>query len=213
MNGNPHQHTREWWLARRGKLTSSRMKTVIHGGARGWLTLMNHMRDELASEEPIEKDLSFVEAIAHGYQYEPAARAAAELLLDEEFELVGFEQHPRVSYIGCSSDALREKRRCNVEIKCPFNKMRHLQVYQTQTMPDEHMPQVQAQMFVWEVEKTLFISYHPDMPHWKMNTVIIEVPRNEVYIQSMLARAERFMDEFNGVRRPTARARSIPTLF
>jgi putative phage-type endonuclease len=213
MIGNPHQHTRDWWLARRGKLTSSRMKTVVHGLGRGWLTLMNHMRDELASEDPIEKDLSFVEAIAHGYHYEPRARAAAELLLDEEFELVGFELHSRYQYIGCSSDALREKRRRNVEIKCPLSKARHMQVYQTQTMPDEHMAQVQAQMFVWDVEFTDFISYHPDMPHWKMQTVILEVPRNEFYIQTMLERSAQFMDQFSGTRPPAVRGRSIPKLF
>lgn len=210
--GNPLQHTDEWHLARRGRITSSRMRRVTHGTAKGWLSFMNQLRDELASPVPLEKDLSFVPAIAHGYEYEPAARAAAEMLLDEELELVGF-QVGRVPYIGCSSDSLAYARTRNVEIKCPLNRENHLAVYNSRRMPDQHVAQVQTQMFVWDVEKTLFVSYHPDMPHWKMQAVIVEVPRDDSYIATMLSRCAQFMDEFNGARRLPAGTKRIPRLF
>jgi putative phage-type endonuclease len=210
---NPHQHNREWHLARRGKLTSSRMKTIVHGGPRAWTTLIGKLEAELASEDPLESDLDYVEAIAHGRKYEPIARTEAELLLGTEFDLVGFVQHPSIGYIGCSSDALWREERKNLEIKCFMDLRKHMSVYQTGQMPDEHRAQVQCQMCVHKYEETLFVSYHPDAPHWKMRTVIIEVPLNLAYQDLMLQRCDQFMAAMRGIAPITTRAIDIPTLF
>ena len=213
MSDNPLQHNREWHLARRGKLTSSRMKTIVHGGPRAWSTLINKLKAEMASDEVLEPDLDHVPAIAHGRRCEPIARANVEVDLGIDLELVGFVTHPVYDFIGCSSDALAYGRTVNWECKSPYNVDRHRVVYQTHRMPDEHRPQVQCQMFVHKVDLTLFTSFHPDEPHWKMRTVTLEVKRDEAYIEYMVQRCEQFMRALRGEAPVVTKAIEIPSLF
>lgn len=210
---NPFQHTQEWFLARRGHITSSRMKTIVHGGPRAWTTLINLLQREMTSDAPIEPDLDHVPAIAHGRQYEPIARVNAELMLDEEIELVGFVEHPQLEWLGCSSDGLLLKRTVNAEIKCPKNLEKHIQVYQTRQMPDEHRPQVECQMCVHDVDETLFISYHPNAAHWKLRTVIVEVRSDRAYREMMLEKCEQFLKAFRGETPVQPRSITIPKYF
>jgi hypothetical protein len=210
---NPYQHNAAWHLARRGKLTSSRMKTVVHGGPRAWTTLIGKLQAELASDTPIEPDLDYIPSIAHGRRYEPIALAEAELAVGTEFEQVGFIAHPTLPYLGCSSDALAWARSVNVECKCYVDLRKHLAVLQTGQMPDEHRAQVQSQMCVHAADQTLFISYHPDAPHWRQRTVIVEVPVNRSYRDLMLERCDQFMAAFRGERSVVTRAISVPELF
>jgi predicted phage-related endonuclease len=213
LRANPLQYGRDWHMARRGKLTSSRMRAVVHGGPKAWTTLIGKLEAELASDEPIEPDLDYVESIAHGRRYEPIARTEAELQLGVEFDLVGFVQHPELKYMGCSSDALWRSQRINVEIKVFVALQKHLQVYQTHQMPDEHRAQVQCQMCVHGYDSTLFVSYHPDAPHWKMRTVIVEVPVNPAYRDLMLQRCDQFIAAMRGHAPITTRSIDIPQLF
>lgn len=213
MSDNPFQHTKEWHLARRGKLTSSRMKTIVHGGPRAWTTLIKKLQAEMASDDILEPDLDFVPAIAHGRKYEPVARVNVELDLGTDFELVGFVTHPTYDYIGCSSDALAPDRSFNWECKCPYNVDRHRAVYQTRRMPDEHRPQVQCQMFVHNIDRTLFTSFHPGEPHWRMRTVNVEVLLDEAYCEHMVKRCEQFMAALRGEAPVVTKSISIPSLF
>jgi hypothetical protein len=216
--GNPHQHTKEWFLARRGKLTSSKMKTIVHGGPKGWLTLIKKLQAELASDDFLGPDLEHIPAIAHGRKHEPIALANIELERGIDASLVGFVTHPIYDYIGCSSDWVEydpatKRVKVNGEIKCPLDLKRHLAVYQTGRMPDDHRPQVQCQMFVHEVDRTLFTSYHPDAPHWKIRTVCVEVPRDETYVELMLRRCEEFRRVMFGESTVYKKVIEIPSLF
>lgn len=212
-NENPYQHTKDWFMARRGKLTSSRMKTIVHGTPKGWATLIKKLRAELASPEVLEPDLDHVPAIAHGRKYEPVALAEAALQLDTEFELVGFAMHPLRDYIGCSSDALGWNRTVNVEIKCPLNLDVHNLVYQTRQMPHAHKAQVTCQMFVHNCDQTLFVSYHPDALHWRFKCVTVEVALDTSYRDLMLERCDQFMQVFNGEEPQVKRHIGVPQLF
>jgi len=218
VHDNPHQHNREWFLARRGKLTSSRMKTIVHGGPKAWTTLIKRLQAELASDDILEPDLEHVPAIAHGRRNEPIARANVELDKDIDAQLIGFVTHPVYDYIGCSSDfvecdPLSGRVVTNGEIKCPLNIERHLVVYQTGRMPDEHRPQVQCQMFVHDVQWTMFTSYHPDVAHWKQRTITVAVPRDQAYIDYMLERCQQFMTALNGESTVYKKSIVIPSLF
>lgn len=210
---NPYQGTAAWHLARRGKLTSSRMKTIIHGTPHGWETLIRKLRAELASPDPIEPDLDHVPAIAHGRKYEPIALAEAALQLDTELELVGFAMHPHRDYIGCSSDFLAYNRSVNGEIKCSLNVEVHNLVYQTRQMPHVHKPQVTCQMFVHNVDRTLFVSYHPEALHWRFKCVIVEVALDTSYRDLMLERCDQFMRVLNGEEHQVTHHIGVPQLF
>lgn len=210
---NPYQHTAAWFMARRGKLTSSRMKTIVHGTPKGWATLIKKLRAELASPDVLEPDLEHVPAIAWGRKHEPIALAEAELQLGTDFELLGFAMHPRREYIGCSSDFLAYNRTVNGEIKCPLNVDVHNLVYQTRQMPNAHKPQVTCQMFVHNVDRTLFVSYHPEALHWRFRCVIVEVALDTGYRDLMLERCDQFMQAFNGEEPQVKRHVGVPQLF
>lgn len=188
------QHSPEWWLARRGKITASRMKTVMDGGARAWQTLADKLVAERLMETMPDPDApsasDYVKALMHGIQYEPIARTNAELALNADFDLVGFVQHHGFDFIGASPDALN----CGfpVEIKCPYKLERHMEVYRTQRMPDEHMPQVQCQIACCGSPGGFFVSYSPTPQHWKMRTIVLDIPRDQDYIDMMMERCQRF---------------------
>jgi hypothetical protein len=80
-------------------------------------------------------------------------------------------------------------------------------------MPDEHVPQVQCEIAVYSAPVGLFVSYHPDAPHWRMRTVIVMVERDDEYIERMYQRCEEFMRAIAEHRSPSAPARTIPQLF
>jgi len=209
-------------MARRGKITGSRMHIIMDGGARAWKTLADKLRLEALAERVPEPDLDFVPAIAHGRRYEPIARSNAELELGFDFQLLGFMEHPEFPFMGCSADfyALYDPPAPAVpypglpgEIKCPLVLEKHMEVYRTQQMPAEHKPQVQCEIACYGAPSALFISYHPDAPHWKMRTVIVRVQRDEPYILSMYNRCNEFMKALSEHRSPSAPAKSIPRLF
>jgi len=209
---NPHQHTKAWHLARRGKITGSRMHIIMQGGARAWQTLADRLRLEALTDDLPEPDLEHVPAIAHGRKYEPIARTNAELMLGFDFELPGFRQHPEYDFIGCSADAIGYPG-MPIEIKAPLVLEKHLEVYRTRRMPDEHIPQVQCEIAVYGAPAGGFISYHPDAPHWKMRTVIVIVERDDAYIERMVARCGEFMRALQEHRSPSAAASTMPRLF
>lgn len=210
---NPHQHTDEWWKARRGRITGSRMHIIMTSGARAWTTFADKLRLEALVDRLPEPDLDFVPAIAHGKRFEPIARVSAELELATDFELYGFRRHPRYDYIGCSADFFDPLGGRPGEIKCPLVLEKHMEVYRTQRMPDEHKPQVQCEIACYEAPGALFVSYHPHAPHWRMRTVIIEVKRDEAYCEEMLRRCKDFMAAIRENRSPSAPRAAIPKLF
>lgn len=213
MSGeNPNQHTDEWWRARRGRITGSRMHIIMDSGARAWKTFADRLRLEALEDHVPEPDLDFVPAIAHGKKYEPIARTNAELELGVDFDLPGFRVHPMFDFIGCSADALTPARR-PIEIKCPLVLEKHLEVFRTQQMPIEHKPQVQCEIAVWDADQAVFVSYHPDAPHWKMRTVVLGIPRDGLYIAEMVRRCKEFKAAIAEHRSPSAPARVIPRLF
>lgn len=189
---NPLQHEQGWWLARRGKITASRMHVVMDGGSRAWQTLADKLMAERLMEnmpEPDDEEWKGA-AIAHGKEYEPIARTNAELAENADFDLVGFVPHPTFDFIGASPDFLWLER--PGEIKCPIKLERHMVVYRSQRVPDEHVAQVQTQIACTEADRGFFVSYHPYPPHWKMRCVILEVPRDQTYIDQMIERCQRF---------------------
>jgi len=209
---NSLQRNEAWFESRHGKITSSRAHVVVFGGPKGWLSLIDLMRKEMQGERPPEL---YVDPVVRGRELESAAIANAELILGEEFERVGFVNHPIIPYIGCSSDALARNHAVNVEAKAYSNRERHLGVYMSRQMPRDHMAQVQCQMAVHNADLTLFISHFPEMPHWKMRTVIVEVPRDQSFIDRFYESCDRFIRAFRGERDLVEHvpAHRIPKLF
>lgn len=191
------QRTREWWHARRGKITSSRILRVVNGSARGWRTLASELAAELSMDEmPAWRG---TKAMQRGEWLEPTTLANASIDYGFKPVKVGFLRHRTIPYLGCSSDFLvyegRGKRRrvINGEGKAPALLSRHMAVVMNRQLPKEYFAQVQLQMEVHGADLTYFISHHPDAHDYRQRTVKIDVPRDQAYIDYMLERCVQFM--------------------
>lgn len=197
------QRTDEWWRARRGKITSSRVARVVNGSPRGWETLARELAEEMKLDRMPERYLSA--DVERGRHLEPQVIANAALDFGFKPRPVGFVQHPKYPYIGASSDFLvrpgRGKKVINGEGKAPKLAV-HMTTVMNRRLPEIYKPQVQLQMEVHGADLTYFISYCPDAPDWRWRTVKIEVERDQRYIDYMLERCHAFWRFFTFADEP-----------
>lgn len=209
------QRTTDWWLARRGKITSSRIARVVNGRSKGWKTLASELAAELQMDTMPE--WRGTRAMERGEDLEPSTLANA--ALDYGFRPVpcGFVQHPSIPYIGASSDFLvfegrgKNRRVINGEGKAPLILERHMAVVMNRQLPLAYKCQVQLQMEVHGAHLTYFISHHPGAPDWRQRTVKIDVPRDQPYIDYMLERCAAFMRFYTFTDEPISK--EIPETF
>jgi hypothetical protein len=205
---NPNQHTREWWLARRGHITGSRMARVVKGTWRGWSSLMDELQAELASDEPPPDQWNGgppPAAIRWGHHWEQPAIENFCLDFSEEVAMPPFVESLKVPYIGASSDFIVIEGfdlKLNGEVKCPLVLARHSRVMMNGQVPEEHWPQIDCQMFVHDLPATVFLSYNPDMPDPESRLVRLMLERNEKREQYMLERCHEFYEIFRKGERP-----------
>ena len=158
------QRTEEWFAARMGKVTASRVADVIAKTKTGYSTSRENYLAQLVCEvltgKPAE---SFTNAAMQwGVDQEPLARAAYEshqnVLVDE----VGFLIHPTIWQSGASPDGLVGEFGM-VEIKCP-NTATHIDTLLTQTVPGKYNTQMQWQMACAGRHWCDYVSFDPRMP-------------------------------------------------
>lgn len=206
------QRTREWWLARRGKITSSRIHRVMNGTKQGWETLARELAHERTLDEMPE--WRGTKAMQRGEQLEPSTLANAALDYGFTPVPVGYVEHPKYPYLGASSDFLvrlpRKRKLINGEGKCP-NLRDHMAIVMNRQLPKKWFCQVQLQMEVHGLDLTYFISHNPDAPDWSQRTIKLDVHRNEAYIAAMLARCAEFMRFFTFTDEPISN--EIPETF
>lgn len=218
---NPNQHTKNWWLARRGHITGSRMRRVVRGTWRGWTTLMNELQAELESDDPPPDQWNggpAPAAIRWGHQWETPAIDNFTLDYGMEAARPPFIASKKLPYIGASSDFLVLDGFdfvANGEVKCPFSIDRHSIVLMSGKVPDEHLPQIDCQMFTHDLEVTYFVSFNPDMPDPQSRLAVVEVPWDRDREDYMLERCAKFYEIFQRGERPgpnnTARSINFPT--
>ena len=95
------------------------------------------------------------------------------MYLDVTVQEVGFHMHDDHD-IGCSPDGLFAD--TGVEIKCPKANT-HVRYMRSKKLPSEYLQQVQGTMYVMNLERYYFMSYHPDL-----KPIIIEVKRDNELI-------------------------------
>lgn len=140
------QGTEEWFAARLGKVTASRVADVIAKTKSGYSTSRDNYMAQLVCERLTnQKGESFTNsAMQHGVDTEPLARSAYEALNGLLVEEVGFVQHPKIEQSGASPDGLVGLFGM-LEIKCP-NTATHIDTLLTQSVPTKYITQMQWQM-------------------------------------------------------------------
>lgn len=157
------QGTTEWFQARCGKVTASRVADIIAKTRSGYSASRDNYMAQLVCERmtgaPAE---SFTNAAMQwGTEQEPFARAAYESLKDILVEQVGFITHPRIDQAGASPDGLVGLFGL-VEIKCP-NTATHIQTLLDQKVPEKYITQMQWQMACTQRQWCDFVSFDPRM--------------------------------------------------
>ena len=151
----------------------------------------NDYLTELATERMTGEALThFVStAMAWGTDQEANARREYEAVTGNMVTEVGFQCFDGSSF-GCSPDGLVGDDGL-VEFKCPFNSTVHVLTILSDTIPEEHVPQVQAQLAVTGRDWCDFVSYDPRMPDG-LRLFVVRVGRDEEYIALMFKEVAAF---------------------
>jgi putative phage-type endonuclease len=157
------QGTTEWFAARCGKVTASRVADIIAKTKTGYSTSRDNYMAQLVCERMTGKPAeSFSNsAMQWGTDTEPFARAAYEAKVDILVTEVGFITHPTIAMSGASPDGLADKGL--VEIKCP-NTATHIATLLDQKVPEKYITQMMWQMACTERQWCDFVSFDPRMP-------------------------------------------------
>lgn len=162
---NCEHGSQEWLRARCGIVTASRCRDMLAVTKKGEAAAARkNYRAELISEILTSRSAQhFVtREMEWGIEHEPYARAAYEVLENVIVDTPGFVLHPTVDRFGASPDGFVGEDGL-VQIKCP-NTANHLGWMKGDTIPEEHAPQMLAELAVTGREWNDFVSFDPRLP-------------------------------------------------
>jgi len=186
------QRTEEWYAARLGKVTASRVSDVVAKTKSGYSTSRANYMAELVCERLTGKQGDFFQnaAMAWGTEKEPLARGAYEERNGILVEEVGFVSHPTILMAGASPDGLVGDDGL-VEIKCP-NTATHIDTLLDKEAPSKYVNQMQWQMACTGRAWCDFVSYDPRMPE-NMQFFATRVMRDNFLIIELEREVEKFL--------------------
>ena len=158
------QRSPEWFAARCGKVTASRIADLRAKTKSGW----GASRDKYMAQIVVERITGTVApsfqnaAMQHGTDTEPQARAAYEFEQDATVVEVGFVDHPFIPMAGASPDGLVGDDGL-LEIKCPESHT-HLDTLLSEKIPEKYIQQMLWQMACTKKRFCDFVSFDPRMP-------------------------------------------------
>lgn len=189
------QGSPEWFAARLGKVTASRVADVVatlksggYGASRA--TYMGQLIAERLTGTPQETYTNG--AMQWGIETEPEARDAYEFRCDAEVTQVGFIEHPTIPMSGASPDGLVGEDGL-VEIKAP-NTATHIDTLLTGKVPDKYVTQMQWQMACTGRQWCDFASYDPRMPE-SMRLFVKRIPHDPKKIEYLEKEVSMFLAE------------------
>ena len=189
------QRTDDWFTARLGKVTASRVADVIAKTKSGYgAGRANYMADLVVERLTGQKASSFSNAAMEwGTEQEPYARAAYSAKTGIMVEEVGFIDHPTVAMSGASPDGFAEEGL--IEVKCP-NTATHLEYVLAELPPLKYFTQMQWQMACTGRPFCDFVSFDPRLPE-RLQLLVVRVPRDDDYIKMLEQEVTVFLQELD----------------
>jgi predicted phage-related endonuclease len=188
------QGSAEWLKTRAGKATASRFRDILAtlksgGEAAGRKNYRAELVLETITGEATETFQSA--AMQWGRETEDLARTAYMLATGNDVQTVGFAKHDSI-LAGASPDGLVGNAG-GIEIKCkiPAN---HIESLKLGRMPNDHMAQVQGNLWIFEREWWDYVSFDPRFPE-NAQLLIDRIYRDEEYINNLGRHVELFLDE------------------
>lgn len=171
--------SRQTWLEwRRHGIGASDAPIIM--GVSPWKTIDQLWEEKLtAIDVQIEND-----NMRYGKEREEMARQMFERMTGHVMFPDRKYMHPTMPWLRATLDGIDIDEKIMVEIKNP-NKKDHLLAINKQ-VPEKYYPQCQHQMLVKELDRMFYFSCHGD------DGQIVEVLRDELYIERMLERERLF---------------------
>ena len=190
------QHTPEWYAARLGKVTASRVADVIAKTTTGYSTSRaNYMAQLVCERMTATQAESFNNsAMQWGTDQEPVARAAYEAAMDVLVDETGFVIHPTIAEAGASPDGLIGLFGL-IEIKCPMTAT-HIETLLSEKVPAKYNTQMQWQMACTGRKWCDFVSFDPRMPD-NLQIFVSRVNRDDTYIKMLETEVKTFLAEID----------------
>lgn len=199
------QRSVEWFAARCGKATASRIADVVARTKSGWGASRANYAAQLVTERltgMAEEGFSNT-AMQWGTEKEPDARDAYSFRCGEDVAECSFFDHPAIIMSGASPDGLIGDDGL-LEIKCPTSAT-HISTLLGQSVPSKYNTQIQWQIACTGRSWCDFVSYDPRLPE-SMRLFVQRVHRDHTYITELEAFVIDFLDE---VDRTVASLRAI----
>ena len=190
------QRSDEWFAARIGKVTASRVADVLAKTKTGYSTTRDNYMAQLVCERLTgQKGESFTNAAMQwGTETEPLARISYEVAQNVLVDEVGFVPHPSIIMAGASPDGLVGDDGL-LEIKCP-NTATHIETLLSQTVPNKYNTQMQFQMACTGRLWCDFVSFDNRLPS-ELQLFVKRVPRDNMYIRLMEEEIVKFLNELD----------------
>ena len=188
------QRSPDWFAARLGKVTASRVADVIAKTKTGYSASRENYMAQLVCERLTQTPTEgFTNAaMLHGIEQEPFARAAYETAKGVMVEEVGFIVHPEIDMSGASPDGFVGVNGL-VEIKCP-TLATTMETWLTQKVPQKYFTQIQFQLACTDRVFCDYVVFDPRMPK-HLQLFVTRVERDEDYIAHIEDEIVQFLDE------------------
>jgi hypothetical protein len=198
--------TDQWYAARRGMLTASRMHDACNFNQNGKSSAKrnNYMRDLVAERMTGIATNHYVSAeMQWGIDHEREAISALERATGLLVWSAGFVLHPTIDFFGATPDGfvtiwtgenLERETAVTVEIKCPTTQT-FIDWRMANAIPDEHRLQMLAQMACCETHYGIFAAHDPRIRVGR-NLIwhTLELPDNSE-IEETEQKARTFLDQ------------------
>jgi len=191
------QRSPEWYAARLGKVTASRVADLMAKMKSGYSTSRTNYMAELICERltgnPTEGYTNG--AMQWGIDTEPRAKAAYTFTLGQPIVDCAFALHGKISDFGASPDGLVGDDGL-LEIKCP-NSATHIETLLRGGVEGKYFTQMQAQMAVTGRKWCDFVSFDPRLPA-EMQIFVKRIERDDASIEIMEDEIRSFLGELEG---------------
>lgn len=183
----------EWFAARKNRLTASKFNDILNGTPTAWSRLIDEM-------DGTREGFKGNDATRWGEKYESEAIDLFAFEENLDVEPTGLWVMDEHDFIGGTPDGLIGDD-FTVQVKCPYNPEIHLKTWRDQKIPGKYFPQVQGELMVTGRRFVWFISYDPRAAV-NQRLVKILIPRNQNFIDGLLARLLQFWECREGFYNP-----------
>ena len=194
------QGSLEWFEARLGKVTASRIGDLATRTRTGWAASRAAYLNQLVGERltGVSADAYVSPAMQWGIEHEAEARRAYQFRQDVEVSEVGFIEHPLLSMSGASPDGYVVADGL-VEIKCP-NTATHIGCLIDNAVPDRHQLQMLRQLACTGRNWCDYVSYDPRLPE-ALRLWVQRVDRDDTRVGELEAMVAEFLEEVDAISR------------